>query len=530
SSYLTIVTGNANFGNLSQGETGNGTFTVTADINTPAGEPAEIDLDVTSNSGTYTNSYQMNFVIGQIPVVIIDLDENHNSGTAMQAAIQANEIAVEYTTSFPADLSIYTSAFVCLGIYSDNHVLSSSEGQALADFLNNGGNVYMEGGDTWYWDATTAVHSMFNINPEEDGTSDLGTINGMSATFTEGMSFNYSGDNNYIDHISAISPAFDIFENQSPNYGTGVAYDEGTYRTIGCSHEFGGLDDGVSPSTKEELMAEYLDFIGISTTLQALFGSNTTAICEGETVEFYDQSSGDVISWEWLFEGGAPGTSTFQNPTVMYFNAGSFYVTLIVSDGVNSDTLSVEDYITVNSVPEIPGTPLGDTAVCTNYGIISEYITTGSPNADSYVWDIQPAEAGTVEGSGTTGTVSWTDNWEGTATIRVKAINDCGESEFSEGFEVLCEICTGIKENNTLNFEIYPNPNNGLFTINFAANKLEKADIKVLNNLGKVVYETYDVQINNNTISINIKALDSGIYFIILTNRDNVVKEKIIIK
>ncbi|MBC8485965.1 MAG: T9SS type A sorting domain-containing protein, partial [Bacteroidetes bacterium] len=288
--------------------------------------------------------------------------------------------------------------------------------------------------------------------------------------------------------------------------------------------------DGVSPSTKEELMAEYLDFIGISTTLQALFGSNTTAICEGETVEFYDQSSGDVISWEWLFEGGAPGTSTFQNPTVMYFNAGSFYVTLIVSDGVNSDTLSVEDYITVNSVPEIPGTPLGDTAVCTNYGIISEYITTGSPNADSYVWDIQPAEAGTVEGSGTTGTVSWTDNWEGTATIRVKAINDCGESEFSEGFEVLCEICTGIKENNTLNFEIYPNPNNGLFTINFAANKLEKADIKVLNNLGKVVYETYDVQINNNTISINIKALDSGIYFIILTNRDNVVKEKIIIK
>ncbi|MBC8487124.1 MAG: hypothetical protein H8D45_13935, partial [Bacteroidetes bacterium] len=260
SSYLTIVTGNANFGNLSQGETGNGTFTVTADINTPAGEPAEIDLDVTSNSGTYTNSYQMNFVIGQIPVVIIDLDENHNSGPAMQSAIQANEIAVEYTTSFPADLSIYTSAFVCLGIYSDNHVLSSSEGQALADFLNNGGNVYMEGGDTWYWDATTAVHSMFNINPEEDGTSDLGTINGMSATFTEGMSFNYSGDNNYIDHISAISPAFDIFENQSPNYGTGVAYDEGTYRTIGCSHEFGGLDDGVSPSTKEELMAEYLDF------------------------------------------------------------------------------------------------------------------------------------------------------------------------------------------------------------------------------------------------------------------------------
>ncbi len=327
-----------------------------------------------------------------------------------------------------------------------------------------------------------------------------------------------------------ITPAFMIIENQSPNYGTGVAYDEGSYRTIGTSHEFGGLDDGTSPSTKEELMEEYLDFLGISTSLQALFGSNTTSVCEDETVEFYDQSTGDVISWEWSFEGGAPGSSSFQNPTVMYFNEGTYDVTLTVSDGVENSTLLIEDYITVGTEPGIPATPTGDDEVCTNFVQFSDYTTTGATFADFYIWEILPVEAGTITGTGTTGTVQWTTNWEGTATIRVKAINDCGESEFSEGFEVLCEICTGIKENNTLNFEIYPNPNNGLFTINFAANKLEKADIKVLNNLGKVVYETYDVQINNNTISINLRALDSGIYFIILTNRDYVVKEKIIIK
>ncbi|MCD4791229.1 MAG: hypothetical protein K8R37_14645, partial [Bacteroidales bacterium] len=263
SPYLTIVTGNANFGNLSQGETGNGTYTVTADINTPVGQPAEIDLDVTSNSGTYTNSYMMSFVIGQINVLIIDLDGNHNSGPVIQTSIEANGISVEYITSFPADLNIYTSAFVCLGVYSDNHVLSSSEGQALADFLNNGGMLYMEGAETWFYDPTTAVHTMFNINPEADGTSDLGTILGQSGTFTEGMSFNYSGDNSWIDHISAISPAFLILENQSPVYGTGIAYNAGTYKTIGASHEFGGLDDGSSPSTKTELMYEYLEFFGL---------------------------------------------------------------------------------------------------------------------------------------------------------------------------------------------------------------------------------------------------------------------------
>jgi len=148
SPYLTVVSNTTSFGNLSQGQTGDGTFTVTAQANTPAGEPAEIDLDVSANNGTYTNNFMMNFVIGQIPVVIIDLDENHNSASVIKSAIEDNGIAVESLTSFPGNVNIYSTIFVCLGIYSDNHTLSSSEGQTLADFLNNGGNLYMEGGDT----------------------------------------------------------------------------------------------------------------------------------------------------------------------------------------------------------------------------------------------------------------------------------------------------------------------------------------------------------------------------------------------
>ncbi len=208
-------------------------------------------------------------------------------------------------------------------------MLSSSEGQELADYLNNGGNLYMEGGDTWYYDNQTPVHGMFNINGTSDGSSDLGTILGQTGTITEGMSFNYSGDNSWIDHIEPISPAEMIFENQSPNYGTAVAYDEGSYRTIGASHEFGGLDDGSSPSTKEELMST-LSWISweLPQTFQAAFASNTTNTCIEEVIEYYDMSSGGAISWEWEFEGGSPATSTNQNPMVAYFSSGTFDVTL----------------------------------------------------------------------------------------------------------------------------------------------------------------------------------------------------------
>ncbi|MCF8369567.1 MAG: T9SS type A sorting domain-containing protein [Bacteroidales bacterium] len=345
--FITIVNGSQSYGNVTSGSTSVQTFSISADATTPAGYAVTFDLILTGDmSLSATGSFEE--VIGQIPVLIIDLDGNANSASVMQDAIATAEITAEYMTSFPEDLGLYSTLFVCLGIYSDNHVLSTDEGQDLADFLNSGGNLYMEGGDTWYYDSQTAVHSMFSVNPTSDGSSDLGTVMGLTGTFTEGMSFNYSGDNSWIDHIEPAGSAVMIFENQSPGYGTAVANDAGSYKTIASSHEFGGLDDGTSPSTKEELMMAYLEFFGFDNSLQAMFVSNTTEICENEIVEFSDMSNGNVISWEWTFEGGSPSTSTFQNPMVMYAVSGTYDVTLTVSDGNETHSVTMEDYIVVN--------------------------------------------------------------------------------------------------------------------------------------------------------------------------------------
>ncbi len=112
----------------------------------------------------------------------------------------------------------------------------------------------MEGSDTWYYDNQTAVHLMFNIKEITDGSDDMNTVLGRGGTFSGEMSFNYSGDNNWLDHIETIAPAAMILKNQSPSYGTGVTFDGNSYKTIGTSHEFGGLDDGIAPSAKVHLI------------------------------------------------------------------------------------------------------------------------------------------------------------------------------------------------------------------------------------------------------------------------------------
>ena len=118
----------------------------------------------------------------------------------------------------------------------------------------------MEGADTWYYDEQTAVHGMFGIQGTEDGTGDLSTIHGMEGTMTEGMEFTYTGDNGWVDHLVPDGGTL-IFQNMNPQYGTAVSNDAGTYRTIGSSMEFGGLQDG--DYTKDDLMIQILDFFGI---------------------------------------------------------------------------------------------------------------------------------------------------------------------------------------------------------------------------------------------------------------------------
>jgi PKD repeat protein len=435
--YITIVEGSQTYGDVDAGETIENIYSVTASISTPAGHLATFILSLTGDL-SLNASASFDAIVGQIPVLIVDLDGNTNSASEMMAALANNDITAEYATSLPADLSLYSSIFLCLGIYADNHVLSSTEGQALASFLNNGGNLYMEGGDTWAYDAPTAVHPMFNADGTDDGSDDLSTVNGVSGTFTAGMTFSYDGDNSYIDHLSPLGSAFIILNNQGPDYGTAIAYDEGTYKTIAVSHEFGGLEDG--NSTKEELMAAYLEFFGNSTILQAFFTANTTEVCEGEQIEFYDMSLGGASSWEWTFEGGDPSTSTLQNPAVIYPSEGLYDVSLTVSDGTDSHTVNFEDYITVN-------------------------------------------------------------------------------------------ICTFIKDENIEKISIYPNPNNGIFTVKLNEDFGENVTIRVMNPMGSTVFETEGSNANSGfTTDLDLSNLNKGLYFLVIENYQGNTVQRIIIR
>jgi len=525
SMYIEVVTASQNYGSVSAGGSAFNLFTVTAAANTPVGHAANFTANFTADLGL-TASGTFMAVVGQIPVLIVDKDGNTNSASKMKLALEEIGVPYDYGTSFPADLNLYSSIFLCLGIYSDNYVLSAAEGTQLAAYLNGGGNLYMEGGDTWYYDTETAVHPMFHINATGDGSSDLGTVAGVAGTITEGLSFSYSGDNNWIDRLEAGTGAQKVLNNASPAYGTAVAFDGGAYKTIGASHEFGGLTDGAT-STKAELMSRYLEFFGMNpNAMQANFMADDTDVCQDGTVTFTDMSSGNITSWNWTFEGGLPATSTEQNPVVTYSTSGNYNVTLVVSDGSNTSEMTMNDYIDVMAMPEPAGVITGSTDVC--QGETVTYSAGLILNANSYLWSLVPPEAGSFDQDGSDLIITWSSNWAGNATLTVCGMNDCGTGAVSTPLNIMVYNCTGLGEQSGTNlFTLFPNPSKGQFTLNV----LKDAKVRIVNSLGISVY---DAEVSGNPESvaqtIDLGNISEGIYYVIVNQNGVIQTQKLLIK
>jgi PKD repeat protein len=138
------------------------------------------------------------------------------------------------------------------------------------------------------------------------------------------------------------------------------------------------------------------------------FYADDQEVCEGDTVTFTDASSGDMDTWSWDFGDG--GTSSDQNPTHQYASAGTYTVFLTVSGVCGDNTKTIDDYITVNELPDC--TIDAPDAVCEN--------STGNPasapdiSGADYSWSI---DNGSIDGSTDTRIISWSPDLDSTNTV-----------------------------------------------------------------------------------------------------------------
>ncbi|MCK4677996.1 MAG: T9SS type A sorting domain-containing protein, partial [Bacteroidales bacterium] len=261
-------------------------------------------------------------------------------------------------------------------------------------------------------------------------------------------------------------------------------------------------------------------------------------ICEDETYTLSGMAENyDMIIWT------TSGDGTFDNNTLLdaTYHPGANDIILGYADltltayPISPCAFAASDVMTlsIDRLPDTPGTPEGDTIVCAlPVGEITDYTTTGSPNALSYYWEIFPEIAGIIEGEGTTATVTWSGDYIGLVFIKVQGINDCGAGEFSDPIEVYADDCTGLPEdlNAQLDINVYPNPSDGIFNLEISG-ATGMMELYILDYKGQLIHQDKIENVSGDYLKeLDISTYPKGIYFLKLVG-DKVMRiEKIVIR
>jgi hypothetical protein len=247
---------------LAKGSTFYDTVNMTIDEDCPQGTQIQFDYEIEALPDfLLEDSFEL--TIGRYPVLVIDVDPNSFSAPIIAGILDELGLHYNYVNYIPEDLAQNQNLFVLLGRKFSNYVLTPVEGEIMADFLQNHGNIYMEGGLTWAEDPPTQVHQMFNISAFSINWTLIDPLVGVENTFTDNMEFNFDGAVQiYNNYLIPEAPAYTVLKKEENEHVFAVAYDEGSYKTVGSNIDFGGLVDGEHPSTKKNLLAKILIFFG----------------------------------------------------------------------------------------------------------------------------------------------------------------------------------------------------------------------------------------------------------------------------
>lgn len=154
----------------------------------------------------------------------------------------------------------------------------------------------------------------------------------------------------------------------------------------------------------------------------AAFTASDLEGCSPFTVQFNNESSDNVTSFAWTFEGGNPATSAVESPSVTWNQPGVYQVVLTVSNPAGTSTAT--STITVNTVPTAGFTT-------TNAGL-SVQMTNTSTGGNSYLWDFGDGSPNSTEFNPIHDYAS-----TGAYTIKLTVTNDCGTTEFGQTVEIV---------------------------------------------------------------------------------------------
>lgn len=214
----------------------------------------------------------------------------------------------------------------------------------------------------------------------------------------------------------------------------------------------------------------------------------------GTTVNFTNTSTmGTGAMYLWIFGDG--NTSSQSDPVHTYAADGAYTVCLVVSDACGADSTCQTIVVTTCVNPIAGFTSVESPAGSGVFDFTNTSTTTGTA---TYSWDF---------GDGNTSTLMNPSNTYasgGTYTVTLTITDSCGTNTFTSTESTV----VGVEELSLVDVAVYPNPSNGIFTIE-AAVDMKTAYVTDLT--GKLIYTR---GLSGNDAVIDATQFAIGTYFL----------------
>lgn len=310
-----------------------------------------------------------------------------------------------------------------------------------------------------------------------------------TSTFLNGSSFGGSGSFTYSWEPSSLLINSNIPNPPTINLTSSVQFILTVTDIIyGCS----AVDDVVVTVTGGDLF--------VSTT------ASPSSICTGESSQLTALVTGGNGNYSYLWSSNPPGfISTVANPIVWPNESTEYFV--FVSDGQVSQNSST--IVNVSDFPLIASQPIGVDTVNLMVNIYNAFVTDPVIGASNYNWILEPSSLGNLIPDGTICTIYWNGSI-GSALLKVRGVNDCGEGEWSPSKLILIENTTNVYERLDNYLDIFPNPASNSV---FISSQIPMNQIKIVDLAGRTI-ENLILEQPSLTTKLDISSLLPAVYFV----------------
>jgi hypothetical protein len=265
---------------------------------------------------------------------------------------------------------------------------------------------------------------------------------------------------------------------------------------------------------------ELCDTLGWFNPIAIVKNIGTDTVNAGDTIHISYTVNGSLpVDQKFTFASYVlPGDSTMMLfSTPVHFNTFSTYnceyiLTYVKEFNTSNNTTTFN--VTFNGRPVVN---LGhDTTLCSDATID---LSAGNPGATYEWWNGSTTSTYTLDSTFVGGV--------GTANFWLE-VTDTHGCVSRDTIAITWSICSGIAEKDNIHMTIMPNPNNGIFTVNFGGLK-GATSIQILDINGKAAISENRILTGTEKISYDLTGFANGIYTIRITNDKNVAVQKIIV-